>query len=325
MALAATTEIWIYTSDDLRNWTHSDSVAGFEHGDGSLETPDLFELDADDGTRQWVLTAGIMHGAPAGGTGTAMLVGDFDGRRFIRHGEPRWVDHGAHFYAAQSWNDVDERRVWIAWMGNWRDPVRVRTRAWHGQMSIPRELSLRVADGDYRLQQTPVREIAQLRQPGIDQQSVVVTEQGHRPEVGGRALDVTIDIAGAQPGGLQVIARRGDDAVSIEIDPTAGVVTVELPPAVAAWEPDGALLRRADLVPGDVQLHILLDVASIEVMGGAASITDVLILDETPWELTLVATDGERVIERLRVHPLESVDAGAQRPVDPEGALTWQP
>jgi sucrose-6-phosphate hydrolase SacC (GH32 family) len=192
-------------------------------------------------------------------------------------------------------------------------------------MSIPRELALRATDSDYRLQQTPVREIAYLRQPGIDQQSVVVTAQGHQPEVSGRALDVTIDLAAVRPGGLQVIARRGDDAIAVEIDPIAGVVTVELPPAVVERGPDGALLRRADLVPGDVQLHIILDVASIEVMGGAASITDVLVLDQTPWELTLVATDGERTIERLRVHPLDSAGADAQRPVDPEGTLTWQP
>ena len=127
-----------------------------------------------------MLAVGLTRGAPAGGSGMAAQVGTFDGERFTPRDELRWVDHGPSFYAAQSWNDVaDGRRIWIAWMGNWADPAAPDADAdWRGQMSVPRQLSLRAVDGGYRLIQSPVAELAGRYADGQVEESLVVSADG---------------------------------------------------------------------------------------------------------------------------------------------------
>ena len=268
MVLAADGEVRIHVSDDLRTWSRTDVVPGFDIAGGRPETPDLFPLIADDGTSHWVLTVGQSPGAPAGGSGTAALIGDFDGTHFVARDELRWVDHGPHCYAAQSWNGVaDGRRVWIAWMGNWTDG-RDDGAAWRGQMTVARELGLQAFDGGYRLTQVPVRELADHRTPG-----------DHGP-----ALDVDID----GTTGVRVVCSRGDADVVVELD-------------------DGTLTaagHRAEVGDGPVDLRVILDVASIEVFCGTAAITAVLDARDDPWTVHLDggAYAGGFAVHRLTAH-----------------------
>jgi sucrose-6-phosphate hydrolase SacC (GH32 family) len=77
-----------------------------------------------------------------------------------------WADWGRDFYAAVSWSDIpkrDGRRLWLGWMSNWEYANDVPTSPWRSAMSIARELSLRKADGGWRLVQRPVKEMETLR------------------------------------------------------------------------------------------------------------------------------------------------------------------
>jgi sucrose-6-phosphate hydrolase SacC (GH32 family) len=77
-----------------------------------------------------------------------------------------WADWGRDFYAAVSWSDIpkrDGRRLWLGWMSNWEYANDVPTSPWRSAMSIARELSLRKADGSWRLVQRPVKEMEALR------------------------------------------------------------------------------------------------------------------------------------------------------------------
>jgi sucrose-6-phosphate hydrolase SacC (GH32 family) len=294
MVLSATSEIRVFTSDDLRTWELTDAVGDFDDAGMSLETPDLFPLVADDGTTHWVLTAGIMRGSPAGGGGTAMLLGDFDGRRFTPRGAPRWVDHGASFYAVQSWNDVaDGRRVWIGWMGNWAEHAPPPPDGiWRGQMSVPREVTLRALGSKYVLEQRPVRELGQHLARVAGESAVAGdTRRAWR----GRALEVTLPLA--RDASARVVAsRRGADAF-VTVDRTSSVLTVEVPEAVAGFGPDTGLVRSVPLPPIDVELRVVLDAGSIEVFAGPAAITDALALDSGEWTVTtvtLAATASEQ-------------------------------
>jgi levanbiose-producing levanase len=127
MALAEHDRIGFYTSPDLREWTYtSDFVTT---GLGVLECPDLFPMavDGDPEDVRWVLLAGANGAAEGMTTGTVYWTGAWDGERFIADSsEHQWLDRGADYYAAVTWDDTrlpeGERlgeRYSIAWMNNW--------------------------------------------------------------------------------------------------------------------------------------------------------------------------------------------------------------
>lgn len=316
MALSAGHEIWIYISNDLRTWNRTDTVTGFDLALGSLETPDLFELEADDGTTHWVVAVGASDGAPAGGSGTAVCIGDFDGERFDARTDPEWVDHGSDFYAAQSWNGVaDGRRIWIAWMGNWPRDFSPRPDVpWRGQMSIPRELSLRaIDDGHYRLIQTPIRELDRYRSAGHDEASVVVGPRGYEPQVQGRALDIALDGIERHDGTLDIVCSRSGEHVVVTVELAESMISVTHPPRAADRIGTGnRRTRRTEITlnPDPIGLRILLDTSSIEVLCGATAISDLLEGDDAPWTLQVAAKPGELTIDHVRINPLEPPTRG---------------
>ena len=83
MAVAALDHLNFYGSPDLKTWELI-SEFGKEIGshDGVWECPDLFQLQADDGTDYWVLIENMNPGNPNGGSGTQYFIGQFDGREF---------------------------------------------------------------------------------------------------------------------------------------------------------------------------------------------------------------------------------------------------
>ena len=168
-------KVVFYGSADLKKWEQLGEFGGQGAVDGIWECPDLFEQTVarvdgtDSGRRRWVLVVNINGGTPAGGSGCQYFVGDFDGRTFAND-NPKdvklWADWGPDFYAAQSWSDVpreDGRRIWIAWMSNWRYADREPTRPWRTAQSLPRELMLVETPDGVRLAQKPVRELEGLR------------------------------------------------------------------------------------------------------------------------------------------------------------------
>jgi beta-fructofuranosidase len=131
-----------------------------ENGDwiGKMwECPDLFELDG-----KWVILTSPQDMLPQGfeyhnGNGTLCLIGDFDddlGVFVEQHDQS--IDYGIDFYAPQTVLTPDGRRVMIGWMQNW-DTCNFRAQdiKWFGQMSLPRELSIR----NGRLYQNPIRDL----------------------------------------------------------------------------------------------------------------------------------------------------------------------
>jgi len=137
--------IALYSSPDLRTWTHEGDVA-MPPGQGAWECPDLFPL----GDR-WVL---LVSREPE----TLYLLGSFDGRRFVPEGDLRPLDHGPDLYAGVTFTDLpDGRRVLLGWLDSWTYAQVMPTEPWRGQLSVGRELSLaRDADGTAYVSQRPL-------------------------------------------------------------------------------------------------------------------------------------------------------------------------
>jgi len=173
MVVSTDKSITFFNSDNLIDWEYQ---SRFGDGQGShvavWECPDLFQLsvDGEEGNKKWVLHVSVGDNNETNGSTSQYFIGEFDGKEFINENPSDKVlitDYGQDFYAAQSFSDItvkDGRRIWLAWMANWRYPYQSPTDPWMGSMSIPREVSLRtIEDGSVRLFQEPISEIERLR------------------------------------------------------------------------------------------------------------------------------------------------------------------
>ena len=103
----------LFRSGDLLDWQPRRRSPRVD--EGLVEMPDLFPLPLDGDDERWVLVVNLNGGAKDGGSGARYLVGEFDGTTF-RPDEPgpgAWVDEGADFYAAGTWNEAPGERVAI--------------------------------------------------------------------------------------------------------------------------------------------------------------------------------------------------------------------
>ena len=126
------------------------------------------------------------------GFGSIALLGSYDpaARRFERE-RVQSIDYGTDFYAPQTLESYDGRRIMIAWMQNWAtvgcQPQGAR---WFGQMTLPRELSIR----NGRLIQNPVRELENYRGRRVCYKDLFVTGETNLSGVSGRLLDLTVTV-----------------------------------------------------------------------------------------------------------------------------------
>ena len=87
-------------------------------------------------------------------------MGDIKDGKFVPTQESRPYHYGhRNSYAAQTFSDVPDRRIKIAW-----DVLHAPESVFENQMGIPVEVSLRKIDEDYRLRTLPVKEFESLRE-----------------------------------------------------------------------------------------------------------------------------------------------------------------
>jgi fructan beta-fructosidase len=309
MVLSGGGVVRLYRSRDLLRWTPASSFgAGQPATVGVFETPDLFELPVDGGPdRRWVLTVGHLTGGPQGGSGTRYLLGSFDGKRFVADGpatELRWADHGADFYAAQSWTDApDGRRVWLGWMNNWAYANVVPATTWRGMMSTPRELRLvRETAGRVALAQLPVRELDSHVRPtvALDHPTLDAADAA-LAEVDATSLDLALDVAlDPSSRGCLELSLRGDhreSGTTLRYDGRREVLEVDrrgVGPAADAGVLD---VQRAALpfpADGRLRLRVLLDQCSIEVFAddGRLTVSDLIFPATDVASVRIVDLDG---------------------------------
>ena len=190
-------QILLFESPDGISWKYKKVLAENQCRFGLMwECPDFFPLDG----RQVLLTS-PQDILPQGfeyhnGNGTLCLIGDYDEEtETFREEFNQSVDYGIDFYAPQTVLTPDGRRVMIGWMQNW-DTIEFRAPhgKWQGQMSLPRELSVR----NGRLYQAPIRELLAMRENKVEHMDVCLQGEMNFPDIHGRKLDMEIEIRPAQ-------------------------------------------------------------------------------------------------------------------------------
>ena len=187
----------LYKSDDLAHWQLERVVAENNNSLGLMwECPDLFTLDGHE-----VLLASAQDMLPKGfeyhnGNGTFCLLGHRDGDGNYIWENDHAIDYGIDFYAPQSLLTPDGRRMMIGWMQNWDTcNLHVKSTPWFGQMSLPRELSIK----NGRLCQKPLKELETLRGPLVEYTNVEIGDgEIELPGIKGRMVDMEIEIGPAE-------------------------------------------------------------------------------------------------------------------------------
>ncbi len=261
--------VLLYRSEDALHWEYLSTLDASRNQYGRMwECPDFFPLDG----RQ-VLLVSPQEMRPIGlefhaGYGVVCLLGSYDREhyRFTREAvQP--VDYGIDFYAPQTLETPDGRRVMIAWMQNWTT-AGCQPRGIHcfGEMTLPRELSLR----EGRLIQNPVRELEGCRRERVIYQGVALsTGEMSLPGIRGRFLDLTVAVRPLDQLGYRRFAVKlamGDGHfTSVRYRPEMSTVRVDR--SLCGFPHDIVHVREFRVRPreGELKLRFILDRYSAEI------------------------------------------------------------
>lgn len=185
-------QIALFSSENLYQWKFDTILDSSRNQLGRMwECPDFFVLDDQ---RILVISPQDMQAEGLethNGNNNLFLIGAYDKatQRFERLGVQS-CDYGLDFYAAQTMETEDGRRVMIGWMQSWDNHMCPPEFQWSGMMTLPRELFLK----DGRVCQNPVREIEQYWQNPVRHERVVVEKETELEGIRGRVIDLTVEL-----------------------------------------------------------------------------------------------------------------------------------
>ncbi len=256
-------KVRLYGSPDLKSWKALSDFGPAGAIGGQWECPELFSLPVEGKPNEtrWVLKVGLNPGARSGGSGEQYFVGRFDGSRFVNENQSSvtlWTDYGKDCYCALTFNGLPKNRkpVMIGWMDNWQYAAKLPTHPWRGQMTFPRELSLRQTAEGIRLYQQPFEGINQLAEAA-----------GDTGETHSFLLAFPLSIDPEHETGLKLFSD-GKNYTSVGYDPAKKVLFVDRSHSgLTGFSPDFPSRIEAPLTPKSksLKVEVLADRSSLEV------------------------------------------------------------
>ena len=154
LVLAAGDRVHFYKSEDLKRWEKTGEFGPEGNlASGVWECPDLFQVEAEDGRKLWVLIVSMTTTTEDGRCRTQYFLGDFDGDKFIlkqEEKEPLWIDFGFDNYAGVTFQNLEEP-LFLGWAMNWGYANETPTGEYCGQMTLARSLRAVKTEKGYRL------------------------------------------------------------------------------------------------------------------------------------------------------------------------------
>lgn len=309
VAVPAEHKVQFYSSANLKDWR----LTGEFGNQGDIrkiwECPSLTPLYVDGNTarKKWLLM--VSSGNPDAATGMQYFIGDFNGKSFVNDNPSTtqlFVDYGKTFYAAIPYNNLpNNRQTMIGWLMPFETP----TWPWRGQMSIPRDLSLKTTAAGIRLFQQP----AAVLNASLDKlpaakkwkQSGVVLNNTTLPlnqqqyfNTNTNWIDATFTISTATNIGLKIAQPENGSGVVIGYQ----VASNEL------YITNGNDTTQVKVSPTNHQLRlqVLFDKSSLEVFvnNGEKVLTTLVFPDKEATGFAAFAENGSAVLTTLKVWDL---------------------
>lgn len=262
-------QILLFTSADGFHWKFKKVLISNQNRFGKMwECPDFFELNG-----KWVLLTSPQDMLPEGfeyhnGNGTLCLIGEFDEETdTFTEQKNQAIDYGIDFYAPQTILTPDGRRVMIGWMQNW-DTCNLRSpeELWFGQMSIPRELSVK----NGRLYQKPIRELEDLRCGRVEYLDVSFFGTISLDGIKGRKIDMEIFVRAEDEQKLyqKFAIRFAQDEqcqTSVSFRPRESILKVDRKHSGSRRAIIHQRRSKVNSSDGKLKLRLILDSFSVEV------------------------------------------------------------
>ncbi|PCD88570.1 Sucrose-6-phosphate hydrolase [Vibrio mediterranei] len=223
-------QVLLFSSKDASNWTFLGPIAGNQINGlrdfgYMFECPDLFHLDNTDvliGCPQGIKPNGLSF---QNRHNNGYFVGKMDYlNTCYTHGNFEPLDHGFEFYAPQTTESTDGRRLMSAWVGiPEEDEQPSVTNDWIHALSLVRELS--VVDG--KVHQKPAREHESLRGAMSSFEEVQLTNQNHLSLDSNHCFELNLDIEHITDDVTIKLADEGDRWLALNYQAETGVVTLD--------------------------------------------------------------------------------------------------
>lgn len=256
-------QVVLFESGDLKTWTYLSVLADNQGKYGRMwECPDFFTLGGKD-----ILVVSPQDMRADGkefhnGNQAVALIGAYD-RQNCRLLEEQVLslDYGTDFYAPQTLETEDGRRIMIAWMQSWDMNIKPVEQKWNGMMTIPRQLTLQ----DGRLHQQPVKELENYRKEPVIYKDRLISGQCQLPGIHGRVLDLTVEL---QDGDYRefTISFACNEQYSISFRYVRATQTIEFDRTYSGMERDAVCQRSMKIkrVEDTLKLRFILDKCSVE-------------------------------------------------------------
>ena len=197
-----------------------------------------------------------------------------------------WVDYGRDFYAAITFANLpesDKDEIWIGWMNNWDYAQKIPTDPWRSAQSIPRRLSLKNIDGEYRLIQQPVKKLQKLRKQSYNFKNDNINDINrklNKQNIRGKSLEIILEceLADSQDIGLKVHKGQDNKTVIGYNHRKRKLYLDRRESGEDSFHKDFSEIHTAPLKLEDnlLKLHIFIDRSSVEIFAnkGKRVITD---------------------------------------------------
>ncbi len=316
-------KIRLYGSADLKQWRALSEFGPAGATSGQWECPELFELPikGSTGDTRWVMKVGLNPGALQGGSGEQYFVGHFDGTRFTNENAPRvtlWTDYGKDCYCALTFNNLppDHAPVMLGWMDNWQYAAALPTSPWRGQMTFPRQLSLRKTPDGIRLVQQPADSLQQLRgdnwaangsfdeiNRGLKNNTIA---SGHTFE-----LKSEVSLESAQQITWNLLAGSGTYTTIGYDRPAHKLFLDRTHSGLTAFSHDFPARTEAPLTPQDgvLRLDVLVDRCSVEIFadGGVVAMTNLVFPPPGAARIEIASKGGQAGPAKVDLAEIRSI------------------
>ena len=182
----------LFESKDLKTWRYLSVLADNQGKYGKMwECPDFFSLG-----QKYVLLVSPQDMQADGkefhnGNQAIALIGEYDRQNcHLQEEQVVSLDYGIDFYAPQTLETEDGRRIMVAWMQSWDMNIKPEEQKWNGMMILPRQLELH----NNLLYQQPVKELERYYTEQVVYTDREISGSCQLPGVHGRVLDLSIEL-----------------------------------------------------------------------------------------------------------------------------------
>lgn len=293
-------QLALFSSKDAINWEFVKMLDYCHNEYGEMwECPDFFPLDE----KQVLIVSPQFMEADGkefhSGNNTVYFIGDYDAESQTWHRkEPHMLDFGLDFYAAQTMEAEDGRRIMIAWLQSWDNRLTPDNYAWSGMMTVPRELTIK----EGRLIQYPVQELTKYHQNGVSYEDYELDySQGEVeiPGVTGRIVDLTIQLKKGDYSKFQLaVAADEKRRTIITFDKTQSLISVDRSRSGLKKDFIATRSMKVSEKNGELQMRILIDRNSVELfVNEGEQAMSTLIYTPSDAQRIIWSTDGNVLMD----------------------------